>query len=151
MEIKELRFTDEDISHLTQILESCEGVKVYCDREMSGVWFHSDDWSMELRILLLMNFRLTVSRVCFIRRRQGTMTKVMNFLENYCKKHDIQELRIQSVLTKEMVGWCQKNDFSPDENAALQTGDFVIGDYRKKAGSSVLYETAGKGNTSLSV
>ena len=118
---------------------------------MSGVWFHSDDWSMELRLLLLMNFRLTVSRVCFIRRRQGTMTKVMNFLENYCKKHDIQELRIQSVLTKEMVGWCQKNDFSPDENAALQTGDFVIGDYRKKAGSSVLHETAGKGNTSLSV
>ena len=75
MEKKQLRFSDGDISRLTQLLEGCEGVRVRCRREMSGIWLSSDGSDMELRLLLLMNFRLTVSRVLFAHRRQGTMTR----------------------------------------------------------------------------
>ena len=38
MEKKQLRFSDGDISRLTQLLEGCEGVRVRCRREMSGIW-----------------------------------------------------------------------------------------------------------------
>lgn len=112
-------------------MEACEGVKVSCRREMSGIWFVSDESDMELRLLLLMHFRLTVSRVCFIHRRQGTMTKVMAFLEAFCKKHCIPEIVIQSVETKEMSNWCQKNNFQPNPSASMQINDFITGDYRK--------------------
>lgn len=131
MEQKQLRFSDGDISRLTQLLEGCEGVRVRCCREMSGIWFSSDESDMELRLLLLMNFRLTVSRVLFAHRRQGTMTKVLAFLENFCKEHNIPEIVIQSVETKEMSNWCRKNHFQPNPSASIQIHDFIMGDYRK--------------------
>lgn len=123
-------FSDEDIAELKSILEKREHIPMLCNREMHGIWLHDENWESELRLSLLLNFRLTVSRVCFLHRRQGTMMAVLYYLNDFCHKHKIPELLIQCVETPEMVNWCNKNGFSPDPNASFELDGYRFGDYK---------------------
>ena len=61
-----IMFSEEEQEELRLLLEAQECVPIQCQQELSGVWYHSEFWDSELRILFLMNFRVTVSRVCFL-------------------------------------------------------------------------------------
>lgn len=98
-------FSDENIAVLKEILEKYEEIQVVCGREMSGIWLHDEAFEMELRLLLLGNIRLIISRVQFIHRRRGTMTKVYQVLKQFCQDNGVQEIFVQCVLTKEMANW----------------------------------------------
>lgn len=124
-------FSDKEIAEVQELLHRSEGVPVRAEQELSGVWFHSDNWESELRITFLSTFRLTVSRVCFIHRRRGTMTEIGTYLEAFCRTHQIPELVIQCVETPEMAQWCNKNGFSPIPSASMVFDGIIMGDYRK--------------------
>lgn len=79
-----------------------------------------------------MNFRVTVSRVCFIHQQIGTMTRVLELLKRFCRYHAVQEILVQSVETKEMAAWCSKSGFTPDPRAALEFDGVFLGDYIMK-------------------
>lgn len=123
-------FSDEDIVALKSIIEIADGVSIQVKREMSGIWFHSDDWESQLRLLILGNFRVTISRACFQNRHQGTMTSVLRYLKEFCQRHNIKEIVAQSVESREMVNWCQKNGFTPDPYASLLIKGILLGDYK---------------------
>lgn len=124
-------FSGKEIANIQSMLQCREGVPIQIEKELSGFWFHSDNWESELRIIFLSTFRLTVSRVCFIRRRRGTMTEIGASLEAFCRTHQILELVIQCVETPEMVNWCIKNGFSPIPSASMIFDGVILGDYRK--------------------
>lgn len=124
-------FSDKEIAEVQELLHRREGVPVQVEKELSGFWFHSDNWKSELRIIFLSTFRLTVSRVCFINRRRGTMTEIGAYLEVFCRTRQIPELVIQCVETSEMVQWCNKNGFSPIPSASMVFDGIIMGDYRK--------------------
>lgn len=123
-------FSDEEIQSLIGLLEEKEKVPILFQREMSGIWLYDENREMELRILLLADIRLTISRVCFIHRHQGTMTKVFHWLVEFCKVHHVKEICVQSVETKEMANWCIKNNFVPDPNSTFPMDNFICGDYK---------------------
>ena len=126
-----VKFSDEEIAELSRLLSEKENVQFECELEMSGIWLHSADWQSELRLLILLNQRLTVSRVCFQKRRSGTMTVVLEWLKSFCAAHDIPSIVIQCVETPEMAAWCEKNAFSPIPVASfLSSAGFVAGDYQ---------------------
>lgn len=125
-------FSDSDIAALKRLLEESEGISISCNQEISGIWLTSDTRETELRLLLLMGFRLTVSRVCFVHRRQGTMTKVLSFLEDFCRREGVSEIVVQMVETSEMANWCLKNGFQPIPSATMAINGLLIGDYRKE-------------------
>lgn len=129
--INQLCFNDKEVANIQVMIRNREGVPIRAEKELSGFWFHSDNWESELRITFLSTFRLTVSRVCFIRRRSGTMTEVGAYLEEFCQTHQIPELVIQCVETPEMVNWCNKNGFSPIPSASMVFDGIILGDYRK--------------------
>lgn len=124
-------FSNKEITDIQETLQRREGVPIQIEKELSGFWFHSDNWESELRIIFLSTFRLTVSRVCFIHRRCGTMTEIGAYLEAFCHTHQIPELVIQCVETPEMVNWCNKNGFSPIPSASMAFDGIIMGDYRK--------------------
>jgi len=126
-----ITFSDSDIQALKTLLENCDGVEYFYNRELSGIWLYDGTREAELRLLILLNFRLTVSRVGFLRQRQGTMTKVMAILDDFCRREKISEIVIQSVETRAMSNWCFKNGFRPVPSASLEIDGFVIGDYKK--------------------
>lgn len=132
MALMHIMFSEEELEELRLLLEAQECVPIQCRRELSGVWYHSESWDSELRILFLMDFRVTVSRVCFIRRRIGTMTRVLELLTRFCRYHAVQEILVQSVETKEMAAWCAKNGFTPDPRATLEVDGVILGDYIMK-------------------
>ena len=132
MALMHIMFSEEEQEELRLLLEAQECVPIQCQQELSGVWYHSEFWDSELRILFLMNFRVTVSRVCFIRQRIGTMTRVLELLKHFCRCHAVQEILIQSVETKEMAAWCSKNGFTPDPRATFEFGGVILGDYIMK-------------------
>lgn len=71
MEVR-LKFSEQEIEELVQLLEQREGVEIECIPQLGGgIWLHDPTWEMELRLLLLLNYKVTVSRVCFIHKRQG--------------------------------------------------------------------------------
>lgn len=124
-------FSDPEILELQKLLEEREGVPYTCEREISGIWLHTSDFEAELRLLLLGQFRVTVSRVCFCRQRKGTMTAVLAWLEHFCRIHQVQSIVIQCVQTEAMANWCQKNDFQPIPHASINIHEIVLGDYKK--------------------
>lgn len=132
-----ITFSEEDIAELTALLEQHEQKTILCKKEMSGIWLHSEDWETELRLLLLFHYRLTVSRVCFVNRRRGTMTAVLNWMIHFCQQHEIQSILVQSVETPEMASWCIKNGFKPNPNASFFTGNMIIGDYQREIENSI--------------
>lgn len=127
-----ISFSDTDISELRKLLESRDHVQYLCNREMSGIWLHTEDYQAELRLLILSTFRVTVSRVCFNRQRAGTMTAVLAWLTEFCQKHQIPTLVIQCVETEAMIGWCNKNGFTPVPSASCIVDGLLMGDYEKE-------------------
>ena len=132
LKLNAVKFTAEDIGAMKTLLESKEGVSVIAQSQMSGVWFHDENWEMELRLLLLADLHLTVSRVIFRNKRKGTMTELLKMLEAFCVRNQVKEILVQSVETPEMAVWCRKNGFVPDSNASFMSGEVSLGDYRKK-------------------
>lgn len=129
--VNQICFSNKEVADIQATLQRREGVPIQIEKELSGLWFHSDDWESELRVIFLSTFRLTVSRVCFIHRRSGTMTVLAAYLEEFCRMRQIQELVIQCVETPEMVNWCNKNGFSPIPSASMVFDGIILGDYRK--------------------
>ena len=125
-------FSEENVAILKEILENSEEIKVICGKEMSGIWLHDEAFEMELRLLLLGNIRLIISRVQFIHRRRGTMTKIYQALEQFCRDNGIQEIFVQCVLTIEMANWCLKNGFEVIPSSGIEMDGFISGDYIKK-------------------
>lgn len=127
-----IKFTDEDIKILQTMIESADRIKLTCRRELNGIWLESKSYKepvTELRLLILSNIQVTVSRVCFKNTRHGTMTSVFEFLKDFCVKNNINQIIIQSVLTKEMANWCIKHGFNPVKSSSIELHGIVIGDY----------------------
>lgn len=114
---------------IRRLLESQEERKIICERELSGFWFHDEEWVSELRILFLMNLRLTISRVSFVHRRKGTMTKTFELLWDICKRKEIANIVVQAVETREMAQWCRKNQFRPVPSSSFSSAGVTLGDY----------------------
>lgn len=130
MQMKRLTFSDEEVMELTKLLEERKEVDIICTPQISGIWSHNENWETELRLLLLYPYRVTVSRVWFIHKRQGIMIEALDFLIRFCRKHGIQNICNQSVETQEMAAFCVKNGFTPDPNASFESRfGFSAGDY----------------------
>ena len=128
--MNKLQFPDKDILELKKLLEEREKEPIEDQRQLSGVWLYSNTWETELRLLLLSDIKIIVSRVCFKYKRQGTMTAVLDWMIHFCNKNRISKICIQSVETKEMAAFCIAKGFHPDSNASMQgSGGFIIGDY----------------------
>ena len=126
----QVSFSNTDIIDLSRLLQEREGVEIRCNPQISGIWLHDENWETELRLLILADIRITVSRVCFRNRRQGTMTVVMEWLVGFCRRNKIPTICIQSVETWEMAAFCQKHGFRPNPLASMLCNQgFVIGDY----------------------
>ena len=122
----------EEKETLRKLLEEQEGVSISVYEGIRELWYRNEDRQSELMLLFLFNYKVTVYRVCFIHRRQGTMTKVLSVLEGYCKKNKVEQLLVQSVETPEMANWCMKMGFTPDPNATILFDGFLMGDYKKQ-------------------
>lgn len=130
--INSIKFTDEDIEILQDMIEKADRIKLTCRRELSGIWLKSKNYKepvTELRLLILSNIQVTVSRVCFKNTRHGTMTGIFEFLKDFCIRNNINQIIIQSVLTKEMANWCIKHGFNPIKSSSIELHGIVIGDY----------------------
>ena len=124
-------FDDSVSNQLKQLIEDAEGVTIFTERERSGIWLHDQEWTSELRLTTLMRVALLVSRVQFQHKRQGTMTKVLKILMDFCDRMQIESIRIQAVCTPEMIQWALKNGFIPIEvtcyiENGLKYGDYVL-------------------------
>lgn len=122
---------ENDITILTNLLSTKEGHTVISTPQRNGIWLHDVMYETELRILLLMNIRLTITNVNFCVRRQGTMTQVLQILLEFCRRNSIPTICIQSASTKEMVSFCHKFGFSPDPGASMKVKNMIVGDYIK--------------------
>lgn len=114
-----LAFTmnDETAEQLRSLLEERESQPMYLGRGIRELWFSADD-TTELRLLFLGTYKLTVSRVAFRNKRQGTMTAVLSILEQFCRDNGIERLVLQCAGTPEMTACALKNGFAPDPTAS---------------------------------
>lgn len=124
-------FSDSDILCLQKILESREKVPIICHQEIGGIWLQAQNQETELRLLLMGQIQLTISRVCLVNKRQGTMTTILEQLVQFCQRHNISRLVVQCVQTAEMAAWCHKNGFMPDPYASFEVDGIILGNYRK--------------------
>lgn len=123
---------EAECKKLQALLENQEKEPIAIHRGIRELWFHNEAWDSELRLLFMGTYQVTVSRVAFIHRRHGTMTKVLAFLEDFCRQHQIQRILIQSVETPEMAAFCQKNGFEPRPNASFEMHGYILGDHIKE-------------------
>jgi len=123
---------DEILNELKKVIEENNMCHIQIQKSFSGYWLADDNGieDNELRIFTLGKFRLTISRVNFKYKRKGTMTKVLKILCDFCRKENIDEIVVQSVLTYEMMQFCLKNNFIPSKENILVdnvlTGDYIL-------------------------
>lgn len=127
--MRPVKFSNNDIAALSAIIEEKDHVDVEPHRELSGIWLRSPDAWTELRLLILSDVQVTVSRVCFTHQRSGCMTDVFEWLKEFCRKNGIHRIVVQSVQTEEMAGWCIKNGFQSNESTFVRKDSVVGGDY----------------------
>lgn len=73
----------------------------------------------ELSVDFVGGIRLIVERVALTKQRRGTFTDVMKYLYSIIAGTSIVIIEIQSVLTEEMVSWCQGHGFKPLDGQTL--------------------------------
>lgn len=131
-ENKDIILSSKEKENIRVFLEQQEDVPIIVHEGIRELWYQSEDRSSELRLLFLQNMRITISRVEFINRRKGTMTKVLSILESICKKNKVSQIVVQSVETPEMAKWCVKMGFTPNPNSTFPFNDVMLGDYIKQ-------------------
>lgn len=131
MNMTDTKLDEKTISRLMTLLQEKEKCNVELRRGIREYWFLGCKTETELRILILFDIQITVSRVNFINKRQGTMTEVLAIIEQFCLDNKISRIVIQSVETPEMSKWCFKNDFKPVPTASFDFEGFVAGDFEK--------------------
>lgn len=122
---------DHTIEEILHVMEKNESCKIDVHRGIREVWFQNRALETELRVLTLFNIQVTISRVFFVNRRCGTMTKIANILERFCRSNNIPRLLVQSVETPEMSNWCLKNGFFPVPTASFEYLGVKLGDFEK--------------------
>ena len=119
--------TEDEIIILKNIIDKHNNCDCNWNISFSTIWFQDDE--VELRISFLQNIKLIISRVCFINKRNGTMSEILEKLKEICQKNHIKLICMQSVLTDEMINFCKKNDFLPDEYSSYEIDGKIFGDY----------------------
>lgn len=119
---------DDVIKTIKSILEINENCSIDVNKDFSNYWFNGDNDETELRISMLADFQITVSRINLINKRQGCFTAVMNVLLDFAKTNKIKRILVQCVLTEEMAAFCHKNGFIPTPYC-VQMDTFLSGDY----------------------
>lgn len=117
----------EIINNIKDIIEQKQNCKLQLNKTFNTYWLI--DKNNEFRISSIGKYQIVISRVEFQNKRLGTMTSIINLLKKYCAKEHILQICIQSVETKEMMNWCIKNNFIPNENAIIKINDLILGDY----------------------
>lgn len=117
----------EIINNIKDIIEQKQNCKLQLNKTFNTYWII--DKNNEFRISSIGKYQIVISRVEFQNKRLGTMTAIINLLKEYCSKEHIPQICIQSVETKEMMNWCIKNNFIPNENAIIFINDLILGDY----------------------
>lgn len=129
--LRPVAFSAHEVELLQHLLMRLTGEKFDCQYELAGIWLHSESSDAELRLLILSDKQLIVSRVLFREKRHGTMTGVYRYLARFCKNNGLPTLVIQSVVSEAMANWCIKNGFNPSMTSYVQLPGFIGGDYLK--------------------
>ena len=120
-----------NISDFQKIIEKIEQNEkcnlTLLENRKQAIWLYAEDQETELRVTLLGQIELIVSRVAFVNKRIGTMTFVLHELIHYCEVNGIHKLCIQCVNSEEMANFCKKNGFQVRNGIAYE--NFISGDY----------------------
>lgn len=119
------------VEELCAILQEAEHTPITVLHERNGVWLRGDNGVTELRILLVGDYHLTISRVQVKYKRKGTMRRIYEVCREFCQANDISQICIQSVISKEMYCWCTSMGFTVNECTYFDAGSFICGDYYK--------------------
>ena len=98
-----LELSSEEILQIKGIIEHQENKMCTVDNSLSTIWIHDKHYETEFRFCFNGHFKLVILRVCFVNRRCGTMTKLLEKMKGFCNKYDVRNITIQSVETPEMV------------------------------------------------
>ena len=126
--------SDSEITNIKEIIERKDKCKTEVAPSFNTIWFRNRtaEFETELRLLCLGNLKLTISRVCFKNRRCGTMSEILEKLEQICKEKNIQKIVFQSVETNEMSNFCLKHGYMPNLTCSFEIDGMIFGDYEKE-------------------
>ena len=130
----EITLTDFEINDIKNIIEKKQNCFIKIFPSFNTIWFKDefDPFGTELRLLCLGNLRITISRVAFKNKRCGTMTEILNRLEQIYKEKKIHKIVFQSVETKEMINFCVKNGYFSNPVCSFEMDGLIFGDYEKE-------------------
>lgn len=70
---------------------------------------------------------IVIQRINIENNHNGCFTKIIKVFSSI---NGVQSIRIQSVLTREMAKWCNKNGYKP-VGYCEKLEDYIVGDYVK--------------------
>lgn len=116
-EIFDLFKKDADDDGYIHLNKGFVSTKIYLDSyDESNLYFY------------LFNNEVVIQNISVKNKRQGIATKLIKLCAELGKRKGVSNLRIQSVLTYEMLSLCKKLNFQQDDNSFLNSeyGDYII-------------------------
>ena len=124
-----LTFTEDQIETIKNIIEDKDHQKCTVHKSFGTVWIQGETSDTEFRISFLFNFKLIISRVKFQNQRHGIMSSLLEELKSICLGNSVHIICMQSVVTKEMINFCIKQQFKPDPYCTISKDGNIYGDY----------------------
>ena len=124
-----LTFTEDQIKTIKNIIEYKDHQKCVVYKSFNTVWIQGETSDTEFRISFLCNFKLIISRVKFQNQRHGIMSSILEELKEICLENNVHTICMQSVVTKEMINFCIKQQFKPDPYCTFDYDGNIYGDY----------------------
>lgn len=128
--LNKINLKREDFIELKNVIEKLEQTKVevregsFCD-----LWIESYSVETELYLKSSFNKKLIISRIIFENRRKGIASQVLYWLKKYAKTHEFETIIIESVISIEMIKFCEKHSFKANKNQGYIENGLFYGNY----------------------
>lgn len=100
----------EDLQKVIELFNSDDESITEYWVDLSRFFIKGNDNELMLRFTEIQN-RITIARINFKHRRLGYATQLLDYLKEYAKKHNFNNIYLESVLTPEFQSFAKKHNF----------------------------------------
>lgn len=122
---------EEKLERIKDIFREDDNVHMEFDKTYDGRLFvyPKENSYAEMYVKIGYKNRFVIARMCVEHKGRGIGAKILNVIKDYCREEDIKEILIESVLTNDMVRFCEKHGFKPMTNYTQNMDGKILGNY----------------------
>ena len=117
-----------EFKYLKDILEKDSGEKLNIREDFGRIFIEGTESELMLRFFKHTN-TIIIARIRVKNQRTGIASSILEWLKDYAKKNNYNNIKLESTLTAEINGFAKKHNFKPVEHKGSYFEGMFYGDW----------------------